>query len=872
MRNRIILILALFVLNACSLHAQFSDVSSLLNINTTVATTYNGNGLSFYDFNQDGWDDITIGRGFLEPIFLINNEGVFTPAPFTIPNANTKQIMMIMWADYDGDADLDLFITKMNGPLELWQNDGEFNFTNVAASAGLDTSNLYYTGAAFCDVDHDGDLDLYVAKFYHPTIGLSAEKDAVFYTNNGDGTFTDTTVDTGVHVGQRPTFQPIFLDFDRDGWEDLYLITDRIFVENALFKNNGDGTFTNVTADSGAGIMICSMSGTVGDYDNDLDLDVFITNSPSQGSKMLENNGDETFTEVSEAMGVNIHQIGWGSLWIDYDNDSWQDLFVGLTAGQPNFPGNHFYHNNAGTGFTNMSSELGILNEISETFVCAMGDINNDGYHDMLLNNKQGYLPKLYQSNTGVNNYLSVSLTGVTSNLQGIGSWIHCFAGGNEYVRYTLCGENLIGQNSGKYIFGLDSIETVDSLVVEWNRGIRDVYYNISANQHLVVVEGMSAYENLQPVASATYLCENDSIIISLPDIEVEITWSNGDTGNVATVAEPGVYWAYVTTPLGTVAQTQSVILLPAPEIYVDIDYSGETCFEMSDGYVIITDSQGAFELVEWNHGSAAMELYDLEPGPYGFILTDTLGCLHQGALYIEPATEIFTMIFANETLCFGDSTGSAEAFVFGGQVPFILDWYGQDNNMLPAGTYNLTVTDNAGCQITSSFTIGQPEPLSAEITMLQPGNVGETGSASVDVFGGNPPYSYLWSNGVTNLTQVTDLEPGSYTLLITDGNGCTVDLSFDVEVIVGIQAINPEKCRLFPNPVYAYLSIEDCNLTEVYSYVIYDLQGSVQEVALHHVHGSPIDVQNLREGMYYIRIDGAAHPVPMAFLKTNNR
>jgi hypothetical protein len=297
---------------------------------------------------------------------------------------------MLLWVDYDNDGDLDLLVTKNNGPIELWQNDGSFNFTNVAEAAGFPNENFEYTGAAFCDYDHDGFLDLYVAKFYHPNISIADNKRGVLYRNNGDGTFTDVTELAGVQVGQRPCFQPVFLDYNNDGWEDLYLITDRVFVENALFRNNGDGTFTNVTTESGAGLMICSMTGTIGDYDNDGDLDVFISNSHTIGSKLLRNEGNDTFTEASAVLGVNLHQLGWGGLWLDYDNDTWQDLFMSLTNnGLIPFSGNRFYRNNEGESFTDVSDETGINDVVTESYVSIMADIDHDGYYDFYLNNKQ---------------------------------------------------------------------------------------------------------------------------------------------------------------------------------------------------------------------------------------------------------------------------------------------------------------------------------------------------------------------------------------------------------------------------------------------------------------------------------------------------
>jgi hypothetical protein len=227
-------------------------------------------------------------------------------------------------------------------------------------------------------------------------------------------------------------------------------VTDRLAFPNELFKNNGDGTFTSVTTTSGAGIQIDSMSGTVGDYDNDGDLDIFVTNNPyPTGHVLLQNQGDGTFIQKQNEAGLYLVQVGWGSMWLDYNNDSWQDLFVSVTSPVLVPIGNQFYVNDGTGHFTQQNTLVG-LNALNETFTCAKGDLNNDGYYDFITTNYNVYPTKLYQNSTGNNNYFAFTLEGTISNKDGIGSWVHCYAGGNHYARFTLCGENLMGQNSAK--------------------------------------------------------------------------------------------------------------------------------------------------------------------------------------------------------------------------------------------------------------------------------------------------------------------------------------------------------------------------------------------------------------------------------------
>src|SRR5690606_12563100 len=168
---------------------------------------------------------------------------------------------------------------------------------------------------------------------------------------------------------------PVFLDYNADGWEDLFLVIDRVSWPNELFRNNGDGTFTSATVSSGFDFNICAMTGTVTDYDHDQDLDIYITNNPPVGNVFMENNGDGTFSDVASEKGVHLIEVSWGSLWIDYDNDTWEDLFVSVTSPVQEPVGNQYYINNEGEFFSVQNEFFGNAEDTSETFVCARGDL-----------------------------------------------------------------------------------------------------------------------------------------------------------------------------------------------------------------------------------------------------------------------------------------------------------------------------------------------------------------------------------------------------------------------------------------------------------------------------------------------------------------
>lgn len=839
-------------------YAQFTDVSADLGITTSVPTNYNGSGISFYDFNGDGWDDLTIGRGGQDIIFLTNNEGTLDPADFTIPNGDGKLVNMVLWADYNNDGHPDLLVTKTNGPVELWMNDGEFNFTNVAEEAGLNTGNYQHTGAAFCDYDHDGHLDLYIAKFYHPSFFSGAQYAGSLYHNNGDGTFTDVTDEAGVYVNPRPTFQPVFLDYNNDGWEDLYLITDRIFVENALFQNNGDGTFTNVSAGSGADLMICSMTGTVGDYDNDGDLDIYITNSPAVGSKLLTNNGDETFTENAADMGVAVFEIGWGSLWLDYDNDSWQDLFVGLTTNVPsNFEGNRFFRNDGGEGFTDVSEDVGILEDISQTYTCAMGDLNQDGYYDFFINNRNGFVPRLYENNGGDNHYLSVSLRGVAANYDGTGSWIHCYAGGQHTVRFTLCGENLIGQNANRYIFGLGPHETIDSLVVEWNTGTIDRYYNLDADQHLWVTEGITAYLDLEITSTHgnLTLCPGDSAVLTIGDFE-EYLWSDGSEDSLLVVYEPGTYTVSILTPAGVVVESLPLTVSFADESVIESSTVDENCYGSADGAVEITVVSGpGLDWVAWNTGDTATSLYDLAPDVYTYTAMNLEGCAFTGETTVEAASEIVPVLIESPISCYGDSTGGLHIFLFGGTPPHTIEWGDQNPDQLPAGLVEWLVTDAAGCEVEMSYTMAEPDALELAANSGPSDEDGASGWATLEVSGGTPPYAAEWSNGTQGFT-AEGLAPGMYEVWVTDSQDCTESLQVEIGSTLHVPSIWETSCLLFPNPTSGTIWVTGCDLAPPSRYQILDIHGKVVKNDTQWYPSNPIELDGLSAGSYLLRVE----------------
>ncbi|MGB0138084.1 MAG: FG-GAP repeat domain-containing protein, partial [Flavobacteriales bacterium] len=249
------------------------------------------------DFDLDGDVDLAVlGEG--QPMELwLNDGGGFVNNSPALAAQGTE---MITFVDYDNDGDLDLFLSQNEFPNVLYNNQNGC-FVNVTLAAGLPQLNDATYGHSWGDINNDGYLDLYVCNYY---VGATGFDDTNYmFLNNGDGTFTDITASSGTDDGQRSSFQSVFIDYDRDGDQDLFVINDRTPYENTLYQNEGDNTFTNVTFPAGVGDYIWSMSSAVADYNRDGYLDIYICNN-ADGNYLLRNDG-ETGMFANSAAATN---------------------------------------------------------------------------------------------------------------------------------------------------------------------------------------------------------------------------------------------------------------------------------------------------------------------------------------------------------------------------------------------------------------------------------------------------------------------------------------------------------------------------------------------------------------------------------------
>ena len=386
---------------------------------------------AYWDRRQDGLVDISDMIYFREPYF----EDVTGAVGIAASHHAIEDYFAIgqAWGDFDGDGWLDLYVTDSNGPNSLYRNRGDGAFDIVVGALGTALSGIMSAGAVFADFNNDGWADLYVLNDGANTlfrndsgtgfteIGLQAgvadtgrgqsgawgdfDKDGYldlyvtnwgepgqfedrFYRNNGDETFTDITVFLGPRT-LGAGFVTSYLDFDNDGDLDLYLVNDKL-LGNVLWRNDGPGCgawcFSEISDAAGAGTQVFGMGLAIGDYDGDLDLDMYFSNiGPMVLLQNQASQGSPVFVETSDAAGVALDTVGWGAVFFDFDHDGHLDLYLATMLPDP-LKVNRFYRNRGDGSFADISYKAGTAN-LAQSLGVAYADYDRDGYLDLAVGN-----------------------------------------------------------------------------------------------------------------------------------------------------------------------------------------------------------------------------------------------------------------------------------------------------------------------------------------------------------------------------------------------------------------------------------------------------------------------------------------------------
>ena len=442
--------------------------------------------VNWIDYDNDGDLDLYVTNGPQagQNNFLYQNNGdeTFTKITSVVIANDGKASDGSTWGDYDNDGDLDLFVANWWGQNNLlYSNNGDGTFTFESALAPS-IGETYSETASWGDYNIDGYIDLYVCN-------SGGTRRNQLFLNNTNGTFTE--IATGSLVTDRHYSRNAdWVDYNRDAIPDLYVANEEN-QNNALYKGNTDGSFTkitglNIVSDGGR-----STSSNWEDIDNDGDFDLFVANWGNQNNFLYFNNGDTTFTKVTEQNVVTDGGNSFGSSFGDVDNDGDLDFIVTnafVNSQQVNF----FYLNNGDGTFTR---DTGIVStETGWSYGCAFGDYNDDGYLDLFvakcLNANEDN--SLFRNNGGANSWLKMDLVGVESNYSAIGAVVKLKAeisGKSFWQTRRVAGQNGYCGQTLQIHFGLGDASIADSIIIEWPSGIRQVLENQNANQHLIITE-----------------------------------------------------------------------------------------------------------------------------------------------------------------------------------------------------------------------------------------------------------------------------------------------------------------------------------------------------------------------------------------------
>lgn len=494
-------------------------------------------GLALFDYDGDGRIDIYFLNG--APLrgsevdvpprnALYRNEGEFRFADVTAEAGvgDTGFGLGVAVADYDNDGDQDLFVNNY-GPNVLYRNNGDGTFSEATEQSGVPAGNKVGAGASFLDMDADGDLDLYVAnyvKFTYETHIVHAkdgfpqyvspreypyEPDEL-YRNNGDGTFTDTNVESGVGRHAGSGMGMVCADYDNDGDTDVFVLND--VAGNFLFENDGAGRFEQVGLMSGAayngyGDELGSMGIDSADYDNDGWFDFFMTSYQSELPVLYRNTGSRTLEDVTVRTGAGagaFPYVNWGTGLVDFDNDADRDIFMACGHLQDNvelFDSTSAYRvrnillANTGDGtFVDVSNTSGdgMSVELSSRGT-AFDDLDNDGDIDAVILNSRDEPTVLGNVSSGGNHWIQIRLSGTIANRDGVGARVTVVAGDLVQVDEVRSGRGYQSHWGTRLHFGLARHDRVDRIEIRWIGGGVDVMEDVEADQVVTIIERAAA-------------------------------------------------------------------------------------------------------------------------------------------------------------------------------------------------------------------------------------------------------------------------------------------------------------------------------------------------------------------------------------------
>lgn len=605
-------VLSMLCMAPLAAQISFTNQNALLN----DSDFHSGIAMGVADMNGDGRDDIVrLDEGRVLYVEIQNGDGSFTT--LSAGQVSTESEWSMCIADVDNDGRCDVVTGGSYNGVKLIRTNADgttFDVTNLPGPG------MFLQNSNFADINNDGWIDYF---------GCHDDAESRIWGNNGDGTFSQhdewidmATVPASDNSGN---YGSIWTDFDNDGDVDLYIAKCRQGVNNpadprrinALFVNDGNNNYTENAEEYGLKIGAQSWTADFNDIDNDGDMDCFITNH-DVNSMLLENDGTGHFTDIIAISGIGSLDFPLEAVMRDFDNDGFNDILVSGSS-------NVIYRNNGDKTFTAVPNPFN--NNTMLTF--ATGDLNHDGFIDVyagygeIYTNPSNIDDVLWLNSGNDNHFLSINLQGVVSNRVGIGSRVTLYSALGTQIREVRAGDSYGIHNSFCAHFGLGDLTQVDSVVISWPSGERDVIIDPEVNQFITAIEGtcISPPSNIT-LSGPTTICSGQSVTLTAP-AGYMYEWSNGLTTPSISVTESGSYSVTIYNSDGCNGISASIPVVVDPDETPSITVAGETSF-CEGGSVILTASEAASYL--WSNGATTQSIEVTTSGSYNVTIQGQCG------------------------------------------------------------------------------------------------------------------------------------------------------------------------------------------------------------------------------------------------------
>jgi enediyne biosynthesis protein E4 len=520
---------------------RMNNVNGDLNTKKYIIET-TGSGVAVIDYDHDGWPDIylvngdTLDRSEKHPsghLYHNNRDGTFSDVTLRSGLTASGWGQGACVGDYDNDGFDDLYVTYY-GSNRLYHNEHNGTFKEVSRTAGVAGSGAEWgSGCAFVDYDRDGKLDLVVANYVRFDVKTSPKPGEgqrciwkgvpvmcgprgldstpnVLYHNLGGGRFANVSKSSGIEkTNGHYCLGVSTLDYNRDGWPDIYVACDS--TPSILYRNNKDGTFTDVAVDASVafdedGREQAGMGATIGDFNGDGLPDIFKTNFSDDTSSLYQNNGDGTYSSkiFDAGLGLNTQYLGWGVMFFDMDNDGWPDILIANGHVYPEVDTAHLgasykeprlvYWNQGNGKFKDISRTAGPgCAEPESSRGLAIADFWNDGRISATINNSGAKPMLLVNRAANTNHWVGIRVVGVQSNRDGIGASVRVSAGGKSWVQEVRSGSSYLSSSDLRLHFGIGTATGIDKVEIDWPSGRKESFASPPVDRVVSLTEGTGA-------------------------------------------------------------------------------------------------------------------------------------------------------------------------------------------------------------------------------------------------------------------------------------------------------------------------------------------------------------------------------------------